>query len=93
MTNAEFDVLTWLADELRPVSHLLALSDVEVTHWIRSHGGRIPHTDAVITICEGIRAHYGERIDAAENVIRLNRSFRHRQGNLSADSKGVRWKA
>lgn len=69
MKRAELDVLSWLAREQRSVSHLLAMSVNATNAWLRAHRGKTCHTDAVITIRNGLRSRQPD-IDFETNVVR-----------------------
>ena len=76
MTRLETQVLIWLAEEQRPVSHLAAMPTEALTQWVRAHGGRLAHDDAAFRMRAAIQLHFGVRAQDAgvltDNVMRLS---------------------
>ena len=76
MTVAEFDLLAWLAEEQRPVTHLVALSAEALSAWIRSHRGKAKHIDAACLLRMRLQSRISDRVAEAPyapNVIRMSR--------------------
>lgn len=77
MTRRELEVLTWLSDEQRPVSHLVVLTLDALVDWVREHGGKLAHQDAAVQMRNALQAHADGRIQgtAAGNLT----AFRQRR--------------
>jgi len=76
VSGAEFDLLTWLAEEQRPVTHLVALPADVLCAWIRSHRGKAKHIDAACLLRMRLQSRMSDRIAEAPyapNVIRMSR--------------------
>lgn len=76
MTRREIEILTWLSDEQRPVSHLVALTLDALVDWVREHGGKLPHQDAAVHLRNVLQAHMDGRIQsAAADITMLRRPY------------------
>jgi hypothetical protein len=69
MTRHELDLLAWLAAEQRPVSHLIAMPSAALNAWVRSHGGKAKHLDALCWLCNNLRFRLSSLATAADNVL------------------------
>lgn len=65
MTRRELEILTWLSDEQRPVSHLVVLTLDALVDWVREHGGRLAHQDAAVRLRNALQLHMNVRIQDA----------------------------
>jgi hypothetical protein len=73
MSRAEFDLICWLAEEHRPVTHLVALPADALSAWIRAHGGKAKHVDAACYLRMRLQSRFSDRIAVAGNVVRITR--------------------
>jgi hypothetical protein len=77
MTRLEVQILRWLSDEQRPVSHLVAMPLETLQQWIRARGGKLPHIDAAMRMRGALRLRVAVRVQDAhldsDNVVVLKR--------------------
>lgn len=73
MNRAELDLLTWFAEDHRPINHFLAMSTEALSAWIRAHGGRTRHIDAAFYARMRLQSRMADRIGTAANILRLRR--------------------
>jgi len=73
MNTSEFDVLFWLTKENRPASQLVAMSAPMLSAWIRSHGGKTKHIDAVCLLRTRLQSRLRDLTPDAPNVLRFSK--------------------